>query len=80
MKKRLLSLALLTAVILPAADKVNVLFLTGQTDLPYHDWRESAPYLRGVLERTGRFNVKMLEQVAGATTATFARRVRKGRE
>jgi type 1 glutamine amidotransferase len=45
-----------------AADKVRVLVVTGQTDLPYHNWRESVPFLRAELERSGRFDVKVTEE------------------
>lgn len=41
---------------------IRVLLVTGQTDLPYHDWRESAPFLRAELEKTGRFEVRVLEE------------------
>ena len=30
-------------------EPIRVLFLTGQTDLPYHDWRVSTPFLRAFL-------------------------------
>ncbi|MCC7237622.1 MAG: ThuA domain-containing protein [Bryobacterales bacterium] len=48
-------------------DRIRVLILTGASDLPYHDWRVSTPYLRGVLEGTGRFEVKVIEEVRGLT-------------
>ena len=41
---------------------IRVLLVTGQTDLPYHDWRESAPFLRAELEKTGRFDIRVLEE------------------
>ncbi|GIU76342.1 MAG: hypothetical protein KatS3mg004_3429 [Bryobacteraceae bacterium] len=41
---------------------IRVLIVTGQTDLPYHDWRESAPFLRAHLEQSGRFEVRLLEE------------------
>jgi len=53
-------------------ERIRVLFLTGQTDLPYHDWRISTPFLRGVLAGTGRFDVKVIEEVRGVTAATLA--------
>jgi hypothetical protein len=37
--------------------------LTGQTDLPYHDWRQTTPRLRAMLEDTGRFEVRVEEHV-----------------
>lgn len=41
---------------------IRVLLVTGQTDLPYHDWRESAPFLRAALERSGRFEIRVVEE------------------
>ena len=55
-----------------APERVRVLFLTGETDLPYHDWRVSTPYLRSVLTNTGRFEVKVLEDVRGLTARGLA--------
>ena len=54
-----------------AAPKLRVVILTGASDLPYHHWRESTAFLRGVLERTGRFDVKVIEEVRGITPATL---------
>ncbi len=51
---------------------VRVLFLTGETDLPYHDWRLTTPYLRSVLASTGRFEVKVLEDARGLTARGLA--------
>ncbi len=51
--------------------KVKVLFLTGEIDAQYHDWRASTEYLRGMLERSGRFEVKVVEQPAGIGAATL---------
>src|SRR5690242_1116602 len=51
--------------------KVKAVFLTGEIDAQYHDWRASTEYLRGVLERSGRFDVKVIEQVAGIGEATL---------
>lgn len=70
-----LPLAAATGALLPAqqtASKIRVLILTGQTDLPYHDWRQTTPFLRSTLENTGRFDVHVLEEVAGATARTLA--------
>jgi type 1 glutamine amidotransferase len=55
-----------------AQPKVKVLFLTGEIDAQYHDWRASTEYLRGVLERSGRFEVKAVERPAGIGAATLA--------
>jgi type 1 glutamine amidotransferase len=58
------------AISAPAA-RLRVLILTGGSDLPYHHWRESTEFLRGVLERTGRFDVKVEEEVGGISPATL---------
>jgi len=54
-----------------APPRVRVVFLTGASDLPYHHWRESTAFLRDVLEHTGRFDVKVIEEVRGITPATL---------
>ncbi len=46
-------------------ERLKVLILTGESDTQYHDWRVSTPFLRSLLERTGRFDVKVAEQVSG---------------
>ncbi|MCW5982964.1 MAG: ThuA domain-containing protein [Bryobacteraceae bacterium] len=51
--------------------KLHALILTGITDLPYHNWRETAPHLRSKLEATGRFDVKVEEEVRGITARTL---------
>jgi type 1 glutamine amidotransferase len=50
---------------------IRVLLVTGQTDLPYHDWRESAPFLRAQLEKTGRFDIRVLEEPRGLSRAAL---------
>jgi type 1 glutamine amidotransferase len=56
----------------PAPDaKLRILVLTGLTDLPYHNWRETAPLLRSFLEATGRFDVRLEEEVRGITQRTL---------
>jgi len=52
--------------------RLKALILTGESDTLYHDWRVSTPFLRNLLERTGRFEVKISEQVRGATADTLA--------
>jgi type 1 glutamine amidotransferase len=51
-----------------APDKIKVLILSGKNN---HEWRESTPYLRGVLEATGRFDVRVTEEPAGLTAAVL---------
>src|SRR5271157_5579545 len=53
------------------APRLRVLILTGASDLPHHHWRASTEFLRGVLERTGRFEVKVEEEVGGISPATL---------
>ncbi|MGQ9916796.1 MAG: ThuA domain-containing protein, partial [Bryobacteraceae bacterium] len=50
---------------------IRVLLVTGQTDLPYHDWRESAPFLRAELEKTGRFEIRLAEEPRGLSKAAL---------
>ncbi len=57
---------------LSAAGPVKVLFLTGDSDVQYHDWRVTTPFLKQVLDSTGRFECRVLEQPAGITTPTLA--------
>jgi uncharacterized protein len=63
---------LAAASVAVSADRINVLILTGQSDLPYHHWELTTPFLRGVLSNTGRFEVKVEEQVPGITAPTLA--------
>lgn len=57
---------------LAAAVLIRVLIITGQTDLPYHDWRLSTPVLRAQLEQTGRFDVKVAEEPRGLSTEALS--------
>ena len=60
----------LTCALLSAP--LQILILTGVTDLPYHDWRESTPVIRKALEATGRFEVKVLEDPRGLNARMLA--------
>jgi type 1 glutamine amidotransferase len=53
------------------AHKIRVLVLTGSSDWS-HPWQGTAPFLQGVLTNTGRFDVKLEEEVVGITSATLA--------
>lgn len=55
-----------------AQQPVRVVILTGETDTLYHHWRVNTPLLRSMLESTGRFDVKVIENVRGITSATLA--------
>jgi hypothetical protein len=69
-------LALCTMATLPSsaqapAHKIRVLVLTGSSDWS-HPWQGTAPFMQGILTNTGRFDVKLEEEVAGITAATLA--------
>ena len=49
--------------------KIKVLILTGVNG---HDWRATTPLLREILERTGKFDVHVNEEVRGNTLVTFS--------
>src|SRR5215203_2530400 len=53
----------------PDPSKVQVLILTGQN---VHDWRGTTPILKQQLESTGRFEVRIIEEVRGVGPETFA--------
>jgi len=40
---------------------IPILILTGSSDLPYHDWRLTTPFVRQMLERDGKFKVDVNE-------------------
>ncbi len=67
--RRILS-AILLALVSPllvmsqGQPKIKVLILTGVNN---HDWRATTPALREILERTGRFEVYINEEVRGNT-------------
>jgi type 1 glutamine amidotransferase len=52
---------------------LRVLILTGQSDELYHHWRNSTPFLRSVLENSGRFDVKVEEEVDGISARTLGK-------
>jgi len=49
--------------------RIRVLILTGVHN---HDWRATTPVFREILERTGRFEVRVNEEVRGNGPETFA--------
>ena len=49
--------------------KVKVLILTGVNN---HNWAATTPVLREILEQTGRFDVRVNEEVRGNGSETFA--------
>lgn len=44
----------------PAATPVNVMLLDGEQGGPYHAWQETTPYLKKMLDETGRFRVSVV--------------------
>jgi uncharacterized protein len=69
---RLLAFVILAALSAGAAEKVKVLIITGDSDVQYHDWRASTPFYRDRLTETGRFDVKVIEETRGLTSAVLA--------
>jgi hypothetical protein len=51
--------------------KLQALIITGQ-NTPSHDWRTTTPVLRKLLEDTGRFEVRVMEEFRGAGPETLA--------
>jgi len=52
-----------------APPKIKVLILTGVSN---HQWKATTPVLRDILEQTGRFEVRINEEVRGNGSETFA--------
>jgi len=65
-----LLMTLFVAPLLPgqAPPKIKVLILTGISN---HNWRATTPALREILERTGRFDVRVNEEGRGNGPETF---------
>ena len=72
--KKALAAACFAALALPAqqARPVRALIVTGQTDLPHHDWIKTTPVLRGILDASGRFEVRVIEEPRGLTAAALS--------
>ncbi len=52
---------------------LRAVILTGASDVQYHDWKRSTPFVRDLLAGAGRFEVEVIDQPAGITSATLAR-------
>src|SRR6187402_2258262 len=52
----------------PAARLIQVLIITGQDK---HPWREASPYLKDLLQATGKFEVRTTEEFKGAGAETL---------
>lgn len=64
---------LMVAGCLLAADRpVRVLFLTGQSDVQYHNWRISTPYLQQIVTKTGHFSAEVCEKPETLTPSMLA--------
>lgn len=66
---------MLTALFLLAslsAAPLKVLILTGQSDEPYHHWRETTASIREILSRGGRFEVFVNEEPRAVTPESLA--------
>jgi type 1 glutamine amidotransferase len=53
------------------ADPIRVLILTGLSDYS-HPWQPTVPYMREILNNTGRFDAKVEEEVRGITAETLS--------
>jgi uncharacterized protein len=53
----------------PEPHRIQVLIITGQDK---HPWREASPYLRDLLNQTGKFEVRVTEEFHGAGPETLA--------
>ena len=54
-----------------AAQTLRVLIVTGNSDEPYHHWRETTAAIRAGLEQSGRFDVRVVEDPRGITAAAL---------
>src|SRR5262245_45539871 len=72
MTRRLfLGMACSGAVSLAQSKKIRVLLLTGLTDEQYHFWWETTPAIRKMLEATGKFEVRNIEEPRSLTPASL---------
>jgi len=49
--------------------KLQALIITGQDK---HPWKETTPYLKEILDKTGRFEVRVTEEFRGSTLETLS--------
>ncbi len=69
MRRALVPALLLAGVATAAEQPLKVLFLSGFNN---HDWRSTAPVIREILERAGRFEVRLTEEPAGLNAQILA--------
>ncbi len=74
--KRIAVAAFLALLLVPLAaqqqkapPRIQTLIITGQSG---HDWRSTTPFLRKLLEDTGKFEVRVTEEFRGAGPETLA--------
>lgn len=68
MMQRLLG-CLLASLPALAAQPVRTLILSGHNN---HEWRQTTPYLQRVLDTTGRFETRVMDEPAGMTAAILS--------
>ncbi len=56
-----LILTLCAAALACAAEPARILLITGESDQQYHSWRETTAFIEQALTRTGRFEIRRLE-------------------
>src|SRR4051794_27436875 len=69
---RTLSVLAILAAPMTASPLARNLIVTGQSDIQYHDWRANTLFLRTLLESTGRFEVRQVEEPRGLTPESLA--------
>jgi type 1 glutamine amidotransferase len=67
--RKSLSLLFAAALAASAAEPIRAVIFSGNNN---HDWRTTTPLLRDILQKTGRFDVRVIEEPAGVTAATLA--------
>jgi len=68
MARACLTLLAAGASVAPCAAPIRALIFSGRNN---HDWRVTTPFMRKVLEDTGRFQVRVTEEPAGTTAGTL---------
>jgi type 1 glutamine amidotransferase len=71
--RRLLIGFVLSALLAAAADPARIVIITGESDMKYHNWREQTAFFEQVLQRSGRFDVRRIEDPRTLTSAALAR-------
>jgi hypothetical protein len=69
---RRLLLAAAATVLAYAAEPARIVIITGESDVQYHDWRETTSFVENALGRTGRFEVRRIEDPRSLTSAALS--------